>query len=84
MNKKGSFDSEPALCPVFYLLGTLFIILLIALISFSAYEESKTDYKMPNGVICKDKLRISNRLEFSQCSDGKVYIDPESYKEIKR
>jgi len=40
---------------------------------------------MPNGVICKDKI-IDHRsmLNFGECSDGKVYINPDNYQEIRR
>ena len=84
MNKKGSFESEPDFSFIWILLVVVFV-LLFGLMFFSIYEGSKTDYRMPNGVICKDKIiNHSSILNFGECSDGKVYINPDNYQEIRR
>jgi len=71
----------------------LFMVLLIAIgISIIAYYEVREDlnirYKMPNGILCKSS-RITGggfggaTQEFFGCSDGKRYINPETYTKYK-
>ena len=46
---------------------------------------------MPNGVICDLKVMVgggafsgSSTFEFKQCEDREIYINPESFLEIKK
>lgn len=43
------------------------------------------EYEMPNDVRCRNKNFISYvGYEFYNCSDGKNYVNPASYREVKR
>ena len=76
MNKKGEFD-------MFLIISIVLIILLISVVVIYTFKESKTDYEMPNGVICKNLYSGNTRI-FSSCSDNQKYINPEYYREIKK
>ena len=73
----------------FHIFAMLTTFVLIAiLIGVSIVENSNTDYKMPDGVICKSDTITGGGFggathEFSKCSNGKVYINPETYLEVK-
>lgn len=64
----------------------LMIVLLLCVFGYAVYslmEEELTDYKMPNGIVCEDKIGRST-LKFSECTDGKTYINPETYREVRK
>lgn len=72
--------------------GLIVGFLFIAVISWTIIEDTKTildtRYKMPNGVICKHSDITGGGFggatnEFSGCSDGKRYINPETYSKHK-
>lgn len=65
---------------MFLILGAIGLFLLVGTMAF---QESITDYKMPNGVIC-ESIIYGDAKTFMQCSDGKKYINPEFYREIKK
>ena len=69
-----------AFCAVI-LIGTV-------LVFVSVIHEKTESYEMPNGEICKYKHITTSgfgaaTMNFEECSDGKIYINPESYKVIK-
>ena len=75
-NKKAEFDMIVAIL--------IFLLMLyIAIFAVIAYKKVTTDYKMPNGVICKDIIYGKTKT-FTKCSDNQKYINPEYYKEIKK
>lgn len=39
-------------------------------------------YEMPSGAVCKSWY-TSNPMKFDKCDDGRVYVNPETYREIK-
>jgi capsule polysaccharide export protein KpsE/RkpR len=63
----------------------IFLIIVFGLIYFAIISAERTTYKMPNGVICKTSTIVGRAThEFSDCSDGKEYVNPETYEEIYR
>jgi len=67
------------------------IILIIGVMICVQYQESHTVYEMPNGIICDIKVMHGGRLfsatstfEFKRCDDGEIYVNPESFLEIKK
>jgi len=91
MGSEYGLDSGlPDLTYIFVIIG-IGAIMILGLVLWGEYQESQTIYKMPNGVICELKLMkgggafsIGSTFEFKQCRDGKKYINPEYYKEIKK
>lgn len=58
---------------------------------YMEYQESHTVYEMPNGIICDLKIMrgggafsSASTFEFKQCEDGEIYVNPESFLEIKK
>ena len=71
-------------------IGFTFIILfalgILAGVIISLDKELRTSYEMPNGIICERDSITGGSFggathEFYDCSDGKKYINPESYVE---
>lgn len=61
---------------------------LIGLMIWVTYDDSITSYKMPSGVICQSDKTTGGGFggathEFYDCSDGKTYVNPETYREVK-
>lgn len=68
------------------LINTMLILAVIGVVvvfGILVFEEFKTDYEMPNGVIC-ETIFYGDTKTFTNCLDGKKYINPEFYKEIKK
>lgn len=68
------------------LINTMLILAFIGVVTavgILIFEESITDYEMPNGVIC-ETIFYGDTKTFTNCLDGKIYINPEFYKEIKK
>ena len=76
MNKKGELD-------MFEFVLISLLILLIIVSGIIMFQESKINYKMPNGIIC-NKTTYGSSITFYSCSDNQKYINPEYYKEIKK
>lgn len=63
----------------------LLAILILGLLLTQMYHDKVTDYEMDNGVICDSSTGntfTGSKSKFYDCSDGKVYVKPHSYKEI--
>lgn len=69
------------------------VVLLIA-VSISIYgfyevrDTLNTRYKMPNGIVCKSSTITGGGFggathEFYGCSDGKRYVNPETYRKYR-
>ena len=83
-------DVHANLAPIVLMGILVFIIGFFIIMSFILINEmikkKNTDYEMPNGVICENDYSrgFSNNHEFSNCDDGKNYLNPEYWKEIKK
>lgn len=60
----------------------LILFILICFIAFTQFDNVNIMYQMPNGIVCKDKY-FPQSITFYNCEDGKEYVDPEWFKEIK-
>ncbi len=72
----------------FTFLLIVFGLLLLLFGIFMIYEDTKTSYKMFDGIICEQDIIRGGVFggathEFRECSNGKIYINPETYKVIK-
>ncbi len=70
-----------------FLFLILMLIGLIGLLIWVSYDDSITSYKMPNGIICESDMTTGGGFggathEFFNCSDGKRYINPETYRQV--
>ena len=61
-------------------MGILGIILASIIVGV---EQKNTEYELPNGVICEDISIYRYSYTFSNCDDGKTYLNPDSWKKIK-
>ena len=61
----------------------LWLILTIGLISLRNLAESKINYELDNGALCNEIYYPNGGVIFSDCSDGKTYLNPDDWKEIK-
>lgn len=81
-NKKGQFG-------ILYGFMILLMLMVFCLLIFVAIEETTYKYKMPNGIICKQSYTTGGGFggathEFRDCSDGKIYVNPETYRRLKK
>lgn len=69
--------------PGYVLLTTIFIFGVLGVL-FVALQPNH-QYEMPNGVICEKEWStgFSSLHEFYDCEDGKTYLNPEYWTEIK-
>lgn len=69
-----------------YIIGFIMILLFMGLVFLAGVEGAKERYEMPDGIICKYIATNGMFLEtykFSGCSNGKIYINPETYKRFR-
>jgi hypothetical protein len=84
-NKKATFKD----IIITIILTILISILILVPIFLLIMDANKTYYVMPDGIECKVEIITGGGFggathEFSQCSNGKTYINPETYKTLKR
>ncbi len=63
------------------------VIMFISLLTWAITEDNKERavrrYQMPNGVLCKSWISNFGKMKFNGCSDGNIYLNPETYKEVR-
>lgn len=74
----------------FPILIWVFAVVLITIVAFAIYDvvHHPTTYVMPNGVVCKYEglTGVFGKAthEFYDCGDGVTYINPETYRVVRR
>lgn len=61
-----------------------FALAMLMLATFLASCAQDIRYRMPDGVICDSRVLYQYSIEFYDCENKQVYLNPASYAEIKK
>lgn len=67
---------------------SLFILSILVTVAFAGCGVKLKNpcaftYEMPSGAICKSQSGLGDVKGFADCTDGKNYVNPEWYRQIK-